>query len=154
MIYFTSPQGSRRSHTASPRQTPGTPPGWLQILGLSSALATVARRSTVPVTLDVAIDCRLPESVEVATYCVVAEAVANAAKHAQPSRVTVSARKAREHLQIAVHDDGRGGADLSKGSGLIGLKDRIEALSGTMRLVSRRGSGTSLYVKIPLNVEH
>jgi signal transduction histidine kinase len=112
--------------------------------GLPSALKTVARRSTVPVSLDVAVDCRLPESVEVASYCVVAEAVANATKHAQPSRVTVSAHKAREHLQIAVHDDGIGGADLSRGSGLIGLKDRIEALSGTMRLVSRRGSGTSL----------
>jgi signal transduction histidine kinase len=77
----------------------------------------------------------------------------NAAKYAQPSRVTVSARKAREHLEIAVHGDGIGGADLGKGSGLIGLKDRIEALSGTMRLVSRRGSGTSLYVKIPLDLE-
>ena len=132
----------------------GLHPAILSQGGLSSALATVARRSTVPVTLDVAIDCRLPESVEVATYCVVAEAVANAAKHAQPSRVTVSARKAREHLQIAVHDDGIGGADLSKGAGLIGLKDRIEALSGTMRLVSRRGSGTSLYVKIPLDITH
>jgi signal transduction histidine kinase len=85
---------------------------------------------------------------------VVAEAVANAAKHAQPSRVTVSVRAARAHLQIAVRDDGIGGADLSKGSGLIGLKDRIEALSGTMRLISRRGSGTSLCVKIPLDVEH
>jgi signal transduction histidine kinase len=88
----------------------------------------------------------------VATYYVVAEAVANAAKHAQPSSVTVRARKAGQHLQIAVQDDGIGGADLSKGSGLIGLKDRIEALSGTMRLVSRRGSGTSLYVDIPLDI--
>jgi signal transduction histidine kinase len=132
----------------------GLHPAILSQGGLSSALKTVARRSTVPVTLDVAIDCRLPDSVEVATYCVVSEAVANAARHAQPSRVTVSARKARGHLQIAVHDDGVGGADLSKGSGLIGLKDRIEALGGTMRLVSRRGSGTSLYVKIPLGIEH
>jgi signal transduction histidine kinase len=132
----------------------GLHPAMLSQGGLSYALKTVARRSAVPVTLDVAIDCRLPESVEVATYYVVAEAVANAAKHAQPSRVTVSARKAREHLQIAVHDDGIGGADLSKGSGLIGLKDRIEALGGTMRLVSRRGSGTSLYVKLPLDIEH
>jgi signal transduction histidine kinase len=132
----------------------GLHPAILSQGGLSSALKTVARRSKVPVTLDVAIDCRLPEPVEVATYCVVAEAVANAAKHAQPSRVTVSARMASEHLQIAVHDDGIGGADLSKGSGLIGLKDRIEALGGTMRLVSRRGSGTSLYVKLPLDIEH
>ena len=92
----------------------GLHPAILSQGGLSSALKTVARRSKVPVTLDVAIDCRLPESVEVATYYVVAEAVANAAKHAQPSRVTVSARKARDHLQIAVHDDGIGGADLVK----------------------------------------
>jgi signal transduction histidine kinase len=130
----------------------GLHPAMLSQGGLPSALTTVARRSAVPVTLDVAIDCRLPESVEVATYYVVAEAVANAAKHAQPSSVTVRARKAGQHLHIAVQDDGIGGADLSKGSGLIGLKDRIEALSGTMRLVSRRGSGTSLYVDIPLDI--
>ena len=71
----------------------------------------------------------------------VAEALANAAKHAQASRLTVGARKAREHLQIEVHDDGIGGADLSKGSGLIGLKDRVESLGGAIRLVVRAKAG-------------
>jgi signal transduction histidine kinase len=131
----------------------GLHPAILSQGGLSSALKTLARRSTIPVTLDAAIDRRLPESIEVAAYYVVAEALANAAKHAQASRLTVDVRKARGHLQIEVHDDGIGGADLSKGSGLIGLKDRIETLSGTLRLVSG-GSGTSLYVKIPLDIEH
>jgi signal transduction histidine kinase len=132
----------------------GLHPAILSQGGLSSALKTLARRSTVPVTLDAVIDRRLPDSVEVGAYYVVAEALANAAKHAQASRVTVCARMAREHLQIAVQDDGIGGADPSKGSGLIGLKDRIETLSGTMRVVSRRGSGTSVYVNIPLDIEN
>jgi len=90
----------------------------------------------------------------VAAYYVVAEALANAAKHAQASRLTVGARKAREHLQIEVHDDGIGGADLSNGSGLIGLKDRVESLGGAIRLVSPRGGGTSLHVTIPLDIEN
>ena len=80
----------------------GLHPAILSQGGLSSALTTLACRSTIPVTLDAAIDRRLPESVEVAAYYVVAEALANAAKHAQASRLTVAARKAREHLQIEV----------------------------------------------------
>ena len=99
----------------------GLHPAILSQGDLSSALKTVAPRSTFPVTLDDTINGRLPESVEVATYCVVAEAVTYAAKHAQPSRVTASAHKVHEHLEIAVHDDGTGGADLSKGSSLTGL---------------------------------
>jgi signal transduction histidine kinase len=132
----------------------GLHPAILSQGGLSSALTTLACRSTIPVTLDAAIDRRLPESVEVAAYYVVAEALANAAKHAQASRLTVGARKAREHLQIEVHDDGIGGADLSKGSGLIGLKDRVESLGGAIRLVSPRGGGTTLHVTIPLDIEN
>ena len=132
----------------------GLHPAILSQGGLSSALTTLACRSTIPVTLDAAIDRRLPESVEVAAYYVVAEALANAAKHAQASRLTVGARKAREHLQIEVHDDGIGGADVSKGSGLIGLKDRVESLGGAIRLVSPRGGGTTLHVTIPLDIEN
>ena len=75
-------------------------------------------------------------------------------RHAQASRLTVGARKAREHLQIEVHDDGIGGADLSKGSGLIGLKDRVESLGGAIRLASPRGGGTTLHVTIPLDIEN
>ena len=122
--------------------------------GLGPALKTLARRSTVPLTLDAAIDRRLPEAVEVAAYYVVAEALANAAKHAQASEVTVFARRADDRLQISVQDDGIGGAEMSNGSGLIGLKDRVESLGGNLRLRSPRGGGTSLRVTIPLNVEN
>ena len=121
--------------------------------GLVPALKTLARRSTVPLTLDAAIDRRLPEPVEVAAYYVVAEALANAAKHAQASEVKVCARTADDRLQISVQDDGIGGAEVRNGSGLIGLKDRVETLGGTIRLRSPRGGGTSLHVTIPLNVE-
>ena len=119
--------------------------------GLVPALKTLARRSTVPLTLDAAIDRRLPEAIEVAAYYVVAEALANAAKHAQASEVTVCARRADDRLQISVQDDGIGGAEISNGSGLIGLKDRVESLGGNLRLRSPRGGGTSLHVTIPLN---
>jgi signal transduction histidine kinase len=121
--------------------------------GLVPALKTLARRSTVPLTLDAAIDRRLPEPIEVAAYYVVAEALANAAKHAQASEVTVCARRADDHLQISVQDDGIGGAEMSNGSGLIGLKDRVESLGGNLRLRSPRGGGTSLRVTIPLNAD-
>ena len=121
--------------------------------GLGPALKTLARRSTVPLTLDAAIDRRLPEAVEVAAYYVVAEALANAAKHAQASEVTVFARRADDRLQISVQDDGIGGAEMSNGSGLIGLKDRVESLGGNLRLRSPRGGGTSLRVTIPLNAD-
>ena len=121
--------------------------------GLVPALKTLARRSTVPLTLDAAIDRRLPEAIEVAAYYVVAEALANAAKHAQASEVTVFARRADDRLQISVQDDGIGGAEMSNGSGLIGLKDRVESLGGNLRLRSPRGGGTSLHVTIPLNAD-
>jgi signal transduction histidine kinase len=84
---------------------------------------------------------------------VVAEALANAAKHAHASEVTVSAHRVDDYLRISVQDNGIGGAELGKGSGLIGLKDRVETLGGTIRVVSPRGGGTSLHAMIPLNVE-
>jgi signal transduction histidine kinase len=132
----------------------GLHPAILSQGGLVSALKMLARRSTVPLTLDASIDRRLPESVEVAAYYVVAEALTNAAKHAQASAVTVSAYRGDDHLRISVRDDGIGGAELGEGSGLIGLKDRVETLGGTMKVVSPRGGGTSLHVVIPLNVEN
>jgi signal transduction histidine kinase len=131
----------------------GLHPAILSQGGLGSALQTLARRSTLPLTLDAAIGRRLPESVEVAAYYVVAEALANAAKHAQASAVTVCARNMTGHLRITVRDNGIGGAELANGSGLIGLKDRIETLGGTMKLVSPRGGGTSLRVTIPVDAE-
>ncbi len=118
--------------------------------GLGPALKSLARRSTIPVTLEVAVPRRLPEMVEVAAYYVVAEAFTNAAKHAQASQLAVTANADDENLHLLVRDDGIGGADFDKGSGLIGLKDRVEALSGRLTLSSTVEKGTSLTATIPL----
>jgi len=127
----------------------GLHPAILSRGGLGPALNTLGRRSAVPVELNIAIDRRLPESVEVAAYYVVAEALTNAAKHAHASKVNVSAEADDAHLRLSIRDDGIGGADSHKGSGLIGLIDRVEALGGQLRISSLVGSGTSLLVVVP-----
>jgi signal transduction histidine kinase len=127
----------------------GIHPAILSTGGLSAALKTLARRSSVPVVLDVAIERRLPESVEVAAYYVVAEALTNAAKHARASEVNVRAHVSDGSLNLVISDDGVGGADSGKGSGLIGLRDRIEVLGGRMRITSPLGGGTALDITIP-----
>jgi signal transduction histidine kinase len=129
----------------------GIHPATLSTGGLRAAFKTLARRSPVPVNLDITIEQRLPESVEVAAYYVVAEALTNAAKHARASEVKVAARVTDESLDLLVADDGIGGADSGKGSGLIGLKDRIEALGGNLRVASPPGGGTALTITIPHN---
>jgi PAS domain S-box-containing protein len=131
----------------------GIHPAILSKGGLAPALKTLARRSAVPVKLELGVDGRLPESVEVAAYYVVAEALTNAAKHARASQVTVCVQAHDADLHLSIRDDGIGGADLSKGSGLIGLIDRVSALGGTMAVTSERGSGTSLLAKIPLEIQ-
>jgi signal transduction histidine kinase len=131
----------------------GIHPAILSKGGLGQVLKTLARRSTVAVTLDLAIDRRLHDSVEVAAYYIVSEALTNTAKHARASGVTVSAESKDGNLYLSIRDDGIGGADLDKGSGLIGLKDRAEALGGHMTIMSPAGSGTSLDVMIPLGSE-
>jgi signal transduction histidine kinase len=131
----------------------GIHPAILSKGGLGSALKTLARRSTVPVELDLAVDRRLPESAEVAAYYVVAEALTNAAKHARASRVTVRAEAEDANLHLWIRDDGIGGADSAMGSGLTGLIDRVEALGGKMAVSSQPGSGTSLLVEIPVEVQ-
>jgi signal transduction histidine kinase len=128
----------------------GIHPAFLARGGLPAAFRTLARRSAVPVNLDVEIAQRLPDSIEVAAYYVVAEALANAAKHAQASEVTVRARATDESLELSISDDGIGGADSGKGSGLIGLKDRIAVLGGRMQVVSPPAGGTALGITIPL----
>ena len=129
----------------------GIHPAILARGGLGPALTTMARSCAVPVTFDLALNRRLPESVEVAAYYVVAEALTNAAKHAQASEVTVRAVDNGDALEIAVCDDGIGGADFGNGSGLIGLTDRVEALDGRLQLVSPPEVGTSLSVSIPVD---
>ncbi|MDX6421955.1 MAG: hypothetical protein QOG28_6575, partial [Trebonia sp.] len=115
------------------------------------ALKTLARRWTLPVELDVRAVARLPERVEVATYYVVSEALTNAVKHAQASLVNVEVETVEGALRLCVSDDGVGGADPIRGSGLVGLKDRVEALGGAITIHSPPGSGTALRVELPLS---
>jgi signal transduction histidine kinase len=119
--------------------------------GVERALRVLARRSAVPVELNLSAERRLPEPVEVAAYYVVSEALTNAAKHAHASLVHVELEAHDALLQLAIRDDGIGGADPARGSGLAGLSDRIDALGGTLQLTSRTGSGTTLLVEIPLD---
>jgi signal transduction histidine kinase len=120
--------------------------------GLASALKTLARRSAVPVDLDVGLDAQVPERVELAAYYVVAEALTNVAKHARASRVEVCVDTEGATLRLLIRDDGNGGADAAKGSGLTGLIDRVQAHGGTMAISSPIGQGTSLFVKIPFDI--
>ena len=128
----------------------GIHPAILAKGGLRFALNALARRSPVPVDLEVRADGRLPEPVEVSAYYIVAEALTNAAKHARASAVGVEAEVAGDLLRVTVRDDGVGGACLAGGSGLAGLKDRVEALGGRIVLHSPRGAGTSLRAELPL----
>jgi signal transduction histidine kinase len=128
----------------------GIHPAILSKGGVGPALKTLARRCSVPVTLDLAVERRLPESVEVGAYYVAAEALTNAAKHARASEVHVCAEADDATLTLLIRDDGVGGADPRNGSGLIGLIDRVEALGGHMKVVSPPAVGTTLHITIPL----
>jgi signal transduction histidine kinase len=128
----------------------GIHPAILAEGGLGPALKTLARRSPIPVDLDVRVDGRLPEPFEVAAYYVVSEMLTNAAKHSQASVVRVDVETRDGVLYLSVRDDGIGGADLAGGSGLVGLKDRVEALGGALSVRSPRGDGTTLEIEIPL----
>jgi signal transduction histidine kinase len=128
----------------------GIHPASLSEGGLEPALKTLARRSAVPVKLDVRAGRRLPEQVEVAAYYVASEALTNAAKHAHASVVDMCVDCGDSTLALSIDDDGIGGADPTRGSGLIGLTDRVEALGGTISVVSPTGDGTSLRVELPV----
>jgi signal transduction histidine kinase len=129
----------------------GIHPAILSEQGLAPALRALARRAPVPVELDLRAG-RLPGPVEVAAYYTVSEAVANAAKHARASAVQVELDAPGgpgAMVRLAVRDDGAGGADPARGSGLTGLGDRIEALGGTLHITSPPGGGTTLLIQIP-----
>lgn len=128
----------------------GLHPVILETGGLEPALRTLARRAGVPVELSVKVQGRLPDRVEVATYYALSEALTNAAKHARARVVEVDVGVADEVLRMLVRDDGVGGADPSRGSGLVGLSDRVEAVGGTIGVTSPPGGGTTLLVTIPL----
>ena len=128
----------------------GVHPAILSEGGLVPALKAVSRASALPMELDLRVEHRLPSPVEVAAYYVVAEAMTNAAKHAQASVVQLRAVVEGGRLCLTVSDDGTGGADPSRGSGLIGLTDRVEALGGTMAIMSPPKAGTTIQVELPL----
>ncbi|HJY54976.1 MAG TPA: GAF domain-containing sensor histidine kinase [Streptosporangiaceae bacterium] len=128
----------------------GIHPAILAEQGLTLALQALARRSAVPVELDLRAGRRLPDRVEVAAYYAVSEALANAAKHARASAVHVELDVPDGTLRLAIRDDGIGGADPAKGSGLTGLRDRIEAVGGALDVTSPAGGGTTLLIEIPV----
>ncbi|HWH98325.1 MAG TPA: GAF domain-containing sensor histidine kinase, partial [Pseudolysinimonas sp.] len=127
----------------------GIHPSILTEGGLSPALKALGRRSPVRVKLDMGFEQRLPDHVEVAAYYTVSEALTNASKHANATRVWVSLRVDHDMLRLSIRDDGVGGADSNRGSGLTGLRDRIEALGGQLKIESPSGSGTLIEVEIP-----
>jgi signal transduction histidine kinase len=130
----------------------GIHPAVLYDSGLRPALRALGRRSTVPVQVDVRFDGRLPQSVEVGAYYVVSEMLTNAVKHSGASTVAVELELADGLLRLQVRDDGIGGADPLRGTGLLGLRDRIQALGGTFDVHSPVGGGTTVTCKIPVGL--
>jgi signal transduction histidine kinase len=128
----------------------GLHPAVLSKGGLGPALRTVARRSTIPIEVQVNTKSRYPATVEVAAYYVVSEALTNSAKHAEASRVEILVEEHDDKLLARVFDDGVGGADSRRGSGLTGLRDRIEALGGAIKVTSPTGVGTTIEVSLPI----
>ncbi|MFF5234402.1 GAF domain-containing sensor histidine kinase [Dactylosporangium sp. NPDC000521] len=119
--------------------------------GLGASIRSLARRSAIPVDLNLNISRRLPDHTEVAVYYIVSEALANATKHARATMVHVSAEAENAVFRLSIQDDGIGGASIGGGSGLIGLQDRVEVLGGHMEVVSPARHGTALLVKIPID---
>jgi signal transduction histidine kinase len=128
----------------------GLHPAVLAKGGLQPALTVLARRSAIPVELDVALRGRLAQHLEVTVYYVVSEALTNATKHAFASMVHVWLKESDGIIRLSIRDDGVGGADPGCGSGLIGLTDRVEALGGRISILSPARGGTSLLVELPL----
>jgi len=131
----------------------GLHPAMLADRGLEPALDALAERSPLPVTVRTRPDRRLPEPVEAAVYYIVAEALTNVAKYAQASHATVGVLRRDEEVEVEIVDDGIGGADPSRGSGLRGLADRVEVLDGRLCVESVPGSGTRIRAQIPLPVD-
>jgi signal transduction histidine kinase len=130
----------------------GIHPAILTEDGLGSAVREVTDRSPIPVQLRQGVDERLPDQIEISAYYIVVEALTNAAKHSGASAITVTVDRDRAHgaLRLQIADNGVGGAEFTGGTGLLGLKDRVEALGGHIDLHSPRGAGTDLRVTLPL----
>jgi PAS domain S-box-containing protein len=128
----------------------GLHPALLSQAGLEPSLRALARRSPVPVKVDVSVSERPSESTETAVYYAISEALANAAKHARASEISVVVTTSGSEIRATIEDDGSGGAEMSAGSGLVGLIDRIEALGGRFALDSPPGHGTRISIVMPL----
>jgi signal transduction histidine kinase len=128
----------------------GASPAILTARGLGPALQGLAARAPLPVHVDARAIERLPEHVEATAYFVVAESLTNVARHACAGHATVAIHRRRAELVLRVADDGTGGADLARGTGLLGLRDRLDALGGTLAVDSEPGRGTHVVAAIPL----
>jgi len=126
----------------------GLHPAVLADLGLRRALELLVERASFPVRVDAPTD-RLPEQVETAAYFIVSEALAKASKHAEPRMATVVVARSGQSLSVEVRDDGKGGADIA-GFGIVGLRDRAEALGGVLTVESPPGAGTTIRAVLPL----
>jgi signal transduction histidine kinase len=118
--------------------------------GLGPALRTLARRAAIPVELDIRTQTRAADPIEMAAYYVVSEALTNATKHARASCAQVAVEQRDALLDLSIRDDGVGGADPVRGTGLIGLRDRVQALGGSIEVDSPPGAGTAIVVELPL----
>jgi signal transduction histidine kinase len=127
----------------------GIHPAIVSEAGLGPALKSLARRCAVPVTLDLKVDSPLEQPLEVAAYYVASEALTNAVKHAEATGVELHAECNDGAVTLLIRDDGVGGVDPGRGSGIIGLRDRVEALGGTISIVSPVGEGTTVQVDLP-----
>jgi len=127
----------------------GIHPAVLSGHGLQVALESIAARASVPVRLTVKPEGRIQERLEVVAYYVVAESLTNIAKHARATRATVDVGREQGQIVVEVVDDGIGGADTERGSGLRGLADRVEAVGGRLRVWTPRGGGTRVKAEMP-----
>jgi signal transduction histidine kinase len=126
----------------------GILPSALTLGGLDPGIRALASRMSIPVDVDVSVD-RLPETVEATAYFIVAEALTNVTKHARAQQATVNVHRVDGVLRVEVRDDGVGGAD-SDGHGLLGLRDRLAALEGTLQVESPAGGGTQITAFVPV----
>lgn len=128
----------------------GVHPALLSHSGLGAAIKALARRSPIPVDVEIGAHSRLPQSIEIAAYYVVSEALANAAKHSEATVIRVNVVVSNDRLAMSITDNGVGGARVQSGTGLVGLIDRVEALGGSLSLKSPAGEGTAISVDLPL----
>lgn len=128
----------------------GLHPPILSAAGFAPAVRELSRRSAVPVELSIELSERLPASLEANAYYIVSEALGNAAKHADASVAWVHVKEEGDDLAIRIRDDGIGGADPARGSGLTGIQDRVKAIGGTVTISSPVAGGTTLTIQLPI----